>query len=416
MLCMDKRLFWGSILVLIIFFCLITAGCTGAPGNISFSAKNVTDANNRFAFDFYSRLANDPTNAESNIFFSPFSLSSAFSITYDGARGDTADEIRSVFHFPKDDVARRQEFANISAIMNREDNTTHLSTANALWAENTYPFLPEYISTAEQYYAANVTNLDFINKADDSRNRINTWVEERTNNKIRDFIPSGGINPSTRLVITNAIYFNGKWEKPFDERETDEYQFSVTPGKTVRVSMMQRGDTFAYTETSRIQMIELPYKHGYGKDLSMIVILPKHETLAAVENSLNGEMLSDLEQKLTDTKMVVSLPKFKLETRYELPEPLKAMGMPTAFASGADFSGMDGTKRLFINNVVHKAFIEVNEEGTEAAAASSVYLRTSGIDNSPVFRADHPFLFLIQDKETGTILFIGRVVNPNTNN
>lgn len=413
---MAKRFFLGSILVLIIIFCLITAGCTGAPGNIPFSAKNVTDANNRFAFDFYSRLANDPTNAESNIFFSPFSLSSVFSITYDGARGDTADEIRSVFHFPKDDVARRQEFANISAIMNREDNTTHLTTANALWAENTYPFLPEYVSTAQQYYAANVTNLDFINKADDSRNRINTWVEERTNNKIRDFIPNGGINPSTRLVITNAIYFNGKWEKPFDERETGEYRFSVTPGKTVRVSMMQRGDNFAYTETSRIQMIELPYKHGNGKDLSMIVILPKHETLAAVENSLNGEMLSDLEQKLTDTKMVVFLPKFKLETRYELPEVLKAMGMPTAFASGADFSGMDGTKRLFINNVVHKAFIEVNEEGTEASAASSVYLSKSGIDNSPVFRADHPFLFLIQDKETGTILFIGRVVNPNTNN
>lgn len=415
---MDKSVFWGSVLVLIIIFCLITAGCTGAPGNIPFSAKNVTDANNRFAFEFYSRLANDPTNAESNIFFSPFSLSSAFSITYDGARGNTADEIRSVFHFPKDDVTRRQEFANISAIMNREDNTTHLSTANALWAENTYPFLPEYISIAKQYYAANVTNLDFINKADDSRNRINTWVEERTNNTIRDFIPSGGIDPTTLLVITNAIYFNGKWETPFEERETDEYRFSVTPGKTVRVSMMQREDTFAYTETPRIQMIELPYKHGNGRDLSMIVILPKHETLAAVENSLNGEMLSDLERKLTDTKMVVFLPKFKLETRYDLSENLKAMGMPTAFASGADFSGMDGTKSLFIDMVIHKAFIEVNEEGTEAGAASIVYLSRSGIDNSPVlpvFRADHPFLFLIKDKETGTILFIGRVVNPNTN-
>jgi serpin B len=408
---MDKRLFWGSVPVLIILSCLITAGCTGT----SVSAKNVTDANNRFAFDYYSLLANDPTNGESNIFFSPFSLSSAFAITCDGARGDTADEIRSVFHFPKDDAARRQEFANISAIMNRNDNTTHLYSANALWAEKTYPFLPEYISTAQQYYAANVTNLDFINNADDSRNRINTWVEERTNNKIRDFIRSGGINPSTRLVITNAIYFNGKWEKPFDEGETDEYQFSITPGKTVRVPMMQRGDTFAYTETSRIQMIELPYKHGNGKDLSMIVILPKHETLVGVENSLNGEMLSDLEHKLNDTKMVVSLPKFKLETRYELPKALKTMGMPTAFAPGADFSGMDGTKRLFIDNVVHKAFIEVDEEGTEAAAASGVYLTMSS-DYSPVFRADHPFLFLIQDKETGTILFLGRVVNPNTNN
>jgi serpin B len=410
---MDKRLFFGSVLVLIILFCLITAGCTGT----SVSAQNVTDANNRFAFDFYSRLANDPTNTESNIFFSPFSLTSTLSITCDGARGDTADEIRSVFHFPKDDAMRRQEFANISAIMNQEDNTTHLYTANALWAEKTYPFLPEYINTAQQYYEANVTNLDFINQPDDSRNRINTWVENRTNNKIQDLIPDGGINPSTRLVITNAIYFYGKWEKPFDGENTFENPFFITPDKSVDVLIMEQKDIFAYTETSRIQMIKLPYKHGKGKNLSMIVILPKHGTLREVENSLNGEMLSDLERKLTDTEVVILLPRFKLETRYELPKSLKTMGMPTAFTQGADFSGMDGTKRLYIDNVIQKAFIEVNEEGTEAAAASGMYLMSKGYSpDLPVFRADHPFLFLIQDEETGIILFIGRVVNPDNYN
>ncbi len=421
---MEQKTIGRLALVSVILLSILIAGCTGIAGTTPAQpvpptvtadpdTMPMTDGNNWFAFDLYSQLANDPKNAESNIFFSPFSISSALAITYEGARGTTADEIRSVFHFPGNDTIRRQGFSEVDEDMNRENTSYTLRMANALWAEKTYPFLPDYTSTARRYYSADTTNLDFINQPEDSRRTINQWVEDKTENKIRDLIPNGEIDPLTRLVITNAVYFYGTWEKPFDKTETYEYPFFITPNKTVPVQMMQRGDTFAYTETSRIQMIELPYNHGNGKELSMIVILPKSETLAAVENSLNAGMLLDLERTLVGTKMVVFLPKFRLETWYKLPDTLKTMGMPTAFTPAADFSGMDGARSLYIDDVIHKAFVDVNDEGTEAGAASSVHL-TMGSHNPPTFYANHPFLFLIQNKETGTILFIGRVVNPNS--
>jgi serpin B len=380
----------------------------------------VAEANNRFAFDLYSRLAKDKEYTGSNIFFSPFSVSSALAITYEGARGKTADEIRSVFYFPENDTMRRGGFSGLNAGINNGDSSYSLRTANALWAEKTYPFLTEYVGTAERSYGAKTTNLDFIGHPEDSRITINTWVEDKTEDRIKDLIPPGVIDPSVRLVITNAIYFKGNWVKQFDKNKTADADFRISPGKTVRVKMMQRTDedtVYLYAENDNLQMLSMPYDHGNGTELSMIVLLPKDDDIASAEASLDADKLSALQQSASSRRVRVYFPKFKLATKYFLPDTLKAMGMATAFSGSADFSGMDGTKNLFISDVIHQAFVDVNEEGTEAAAATAVVMRLAAAAPGhevqiPVFRADHPFIFFIQDDETGNILFIGRVVNP----
>jgi serpin B len=242
-------------------------------------------------------------------------------------------------------------------------------------------------------------------------------VEDKTENKIKDLIPAGAIDPLTRLVITNAVYFNGKWEKPFDENRTHDDEFRIAPGKTVRVRMMTDERYFGYTETDIFQVLDMPYNHTGGKELSLLVILPRGDNLTVAENSLGSQKLSDIRKSLAFQRVMVYFPKFRLETEYRLPATLKAMGMPTAFSGSADFSGMDGTHNLFISDVIHKAFVDVGEEGTEAAAATAVIIVAVAAPVQkpapvPVFRADHPFIFLIQDKETGNILFVGRVMNP----
>jgi len=270
-----------------------------------------------------------------------------------------------------------------------------------LWAENTYPFLNDYITTAEEYYSADLTNLDFINKPEESRLTINKWAEEKTEEKIKNLIPAGMIDPMTRLVITNAIYFRGTWVKQFDKNNTYEADFITSSGETVKVWMMQRTDEdaiYGYAENDEFRMLKMPYEHECGKELSMIAVLPK-------DNDLRLEI----------QQVLVYFPKFKIETEYTLSETLKEMGMPTAFSDAADFSGMDGTTGLFISDVVHKAYVDVNEEGTEAAAATAVVMELKAVSEEepvPVFRADHPFIFLIQDNETGNILFMGRISNP----
>jgi serpin B len=383
------------------------------------STKAVADANNRFAFDLYSRLAKDKEYTSCNIFFSPFSLSSALAITYEGSRGKTADEIRSVFYFPANDSTRREGFAGLNAGINSGHPGYSLRTANALWAEKTYPFLPDYISTAERSYDAKTTNLDFRGHPEDSRITINTWVEDKTEDRIRDLIPDGVIDPMTRLVITNAIYFKGDWVTQFDKNKTSDADFMTIPGKTVRVPMMQQtGDEadYLYAENRDLQMLSMPYMHTTGKELSMIVLLPKADNLTTTEASLSVNTLSALEQSAISRRVMVYFPKFNLKTKYSLPDTLGAMGMPTAFTGNADFSGMDGTKNLLISDVIHQAFVDVNEEGTEAAAATAVVMKLAALPANPepvpVFRADHPFIIIIQDDETGSILFMGRVVNP----
>ena len=390
---------------------------------VSDSEKSVVEANNRFALDLYSQLKKDPQYSGDNLFFSPFSISSALAITYEGARDTTADEIRNVLHFQDNDSVRRQGYAGITAGINAEKTGYTLRTANALWAEKTYPFLPDFSGTAEQYYSAKATNLDFISKPENSRKTINQWVEEKTESKILNLIPPGGIDKLTRLVITNAIYFKGTWVKQFDKNNTHEEDFRTATGKTVRVKMMQRVDkdaVYNYVATENLQALEMPYAHTSGKKLSMLIILPKEDNLTVVENSLSYQKLLDIRKSLVSGRVMVYFPKFNLKTEYRLPATLGTMGMPTAFSKVANFSGMDGTHNLFISDVIHKTFLDVNEEGTEAAAATAVVMVPIGAAMDPhqpppipVFRVDHPFIFLIQDTETGNILFIGRVLNPS---
>jgi serpin B len=382
--------------------------------------NTVVTANNQFAFDLYAHIRQVPENKESNIFFSPFSMSSALAMTYEGARGKTADEIASVFHVPTDTKIRRQLYYDINTGINQDDPSYRLSTANAVWAEKTYHFLPEYLQTVQHYYNANATNLDFKNTPEDSRVTINKWVEGKTEGKITDLLPNGSLDPLTRLIITNALYFNGSWIIPFDPDETYEKDFTIAPGEKVRVKMMAEQNShlyFNYYENDLLQIVEMPYLYDNGKALSMLVILPKGNNMAVLENYLDAKNLSGLRDSLTREHVFIFLPKYRIETQYDMNPVLEEMGMPTAFSPYANFSGMDGTQHLFISKIVHKAYIDVNEKGTEAAAATADVVELQSAPMTPPkiysFVADHPFLFIIQERENGTILFIGRVMNPN---
>jgi serpin B len=382
------------------------------------NGKKVTEANNQFAIDLYTNLANDPDLAGENLFFSPWSISTALAITYEGARGNTAEEMARVFHFPTDSAVRRAGFYEVISGLNRGGSGYSLKTANALWAEKSYAFLPEYTSIARSSYSAKVDTLDFVNNPEGSRTIINRWVADQTAQKINNLLPAGSIHSQTMLVITNAIYFKGTWEKQFAKEKTAEEDFRVSPSQTVRVPMMRRTDADAeywYAETDTLQVLGMPYAHKDGKELAMLVFLPKDGDLKSVEQSLTAGKVSELQRALIYKRVMVYIPKFKLETDYLLSETLMDMGMPTAFGGRADFSGMDGTGGLWIDDVFHSAFVDVNEEGTEAAAATATSMTmgmTFPIEPIPVFRADHPFIFLIQDSDTGNILFMGRVVNP----
>jgi serpin B len=364
----------------------------------------------------YVQLAGDPKYVGKNLFFSPFSLSSALAVTYEGARGVTADEIRSVCHFPNDTALLRDDFSQINAGINSGKCSSSLNTANALWGEKTYTFRTDYISTAERWYSVNVTNLDFINQPEDSRQMINNWVAYNTKDKINDLLPAGTVTPLTRLVITNAVYFKDVWAKQFKAENTKDADFHVLPEKTVTVRMMEMSDKFPYAETANLQMLSLPYSNRSGNNLSMIILLPKSDSLAAAESALEPENLSRLERSASVQQVSVYFPKFRFDTQYLLRQPLTALGMPTAFTNASDFSGMDGSRNFSINDVIHNAFVNVDEEGTEAAAATAVVMAGAYPGEHekpvPVFRADHPFVFLIQDNNTGAILFLGRVSNP----
>jgi len=367
----------------------------------------VVDANNQFSFELYSELNK---NENGNIFFSPYSISSALAMTYEGAKGKTADEMKSVFHFPENEILR-PNFAAIYNEINKKDKSYKLNTGNALWVQKDYPFLDTYLATVEKYYGGKAANLDFIGETEKSRQTINSFIEEQTNNKIKDLIPAGVLGPLTRLVLTNAIYFKGNWEWEFDKSDTHEQDFKIAPENIVKVPMMyMKPDkaTFNYAENDDLQILEMPYK---DEEVSMLILLPK-EDLESL-GSLTTEKLNEWKNSMQEQKLsAIYFPKFKFETKYTLNENLIALGMPTAFAEAADFSGMTGQKDLFIDKVIHQAYVDVNEEGTEAAAATAVVMVLTAMPQEKIFRADRPFIFIIQEKQTGNILFMGEVVDP----
>ena len=367
----------------------------------------VVDANNQFALDLYSEYKSE----EGNIFFSPYSISTALAMTYEGARGQTAEEMQSVFYFPEDDTVRRSGYANLYNEINKEDKKYKLHTANALWPRIDFQLLEEYQNTIDTYYGGKVTRLDYAGEAEKSRQTINGWVEDKTEDKIKDLIPPGILDGDTVLVLTNAIYFKGMWITQFDKKDTREEDFTTGSGDTVKVPMMKltgEDARFNYAETEDVQILELPYE---GEELSMLILLPKEGDLDTIEESITTEKNSEYRNSLQEIQIDIYIPKFKFETKYFMAETLAEMGMPTAFGGGADFSGITGQGGIWIDRVIHQAFVEVNEEGTEAAAATAVIMVESA-RISKVFRADHPFIFIIQQKDSGNILFMGRVSDP----
>lgn len=376
-------------------------------GATASSVEATVDACNGFAFDLFGRYSVD----DGNILFSPYSISTALSMTYEGARGETAEEMEAVFGFLEDPSERLPSVAGIYNTLNEEGREYALHTVNALWIQQGYPVLEDYVDAIIGYYGGDVNALDFVAEPDESRVTINEWVEERTNDRIKDLFPSGSIDADVRLVLTNAIYFKGDWLYEFDEEATGEEEFHVTPSTSVTVDMMSlRDETFNYAETDELQLLELPYT---GEDVSMLILLPKEGRMGDVEAQLSAERLCEWVDVMEGTAVNVYLPRFTFETKYFMMEDLAEMGMPTAFTDAADFSGMTGNRELFIDKVIHQAYIEVNEEGTEAAAATGVSMRLSAAMPGEVFRADHPFIFLIRDMDTGVILFMGRMTDPS---
>ncbi len=372
--------------------------------------SELVNASNLFALEMYAELA----NPSDNLFFSPYSIFTALGMTYEGARTKTADEIRAVFHFPADDQTRWSLFKSLIERLNANDSGCDLSTANALWIQQDFNILNAYVSTLQNNYQAKATNVDYATAAESARLRINGWVENQTGGKIKDLIPPGLLTSNTVLVLTNAIYFKGSWLTEFNRSLTKEMDFHPDASTTVRASMMVRADDesrFNYTEADGVQILKMPYS---GDKLSMLVLLPKSGTVSSLEKKLTPDKLAQWRGKLDEQRVNVYFPRFKLETKYFLSENLTHMGMPSAFTPAADFSGIDGMRDLFISAVIHQAYVSVDEKGTEAAAATAViFLRSSVIEPAvPAFKADHPFIFLIQDDETGNILFMGKVADP----
>ena len=402
---------------------MIAAGCMAAksPTVDEESGKSmVIQGNNTFALALYARLQGE----DGNLFFSPYSISTALAMTYAGARGRTAAQMADVLHFPVGTkpagLNPRQlasEFGKLIKGLNAKgkEGAYELSVANALWGQKGYGFLTEFLQLVEKHYDSRLNQVDFVGATEKARQTINAWVEKKTNDKIKNLIPKGILDSMTRLVLTNAIYFKGNWARQFEEDRTHEAPFTLTDGQKVDVAMMNQTANFSYMETEALQGLELPYVND---ELSMIVLLPKElDGLGALEKSLTLDNLSEWFGKVQKREVVVSIPKFKLTSQFSLAAVLKAMGMTDAFSGNADFSGMNGRRDLAISAVIHKAYVDVNEEGTEAAAATAVTMRLTSMapgPRPPVFRADHPFLFLIRDNQSGSLLFIGRVMNPKT--
>jgi len=363
--------------------------------------------NTRFALDLYDQLRKE----DGNLFFSPFSLSTALAMTYGGARGNTAAEMADTLHFELAQERLHPAFARLQQgldVSEDEDAGYRLHIANALWPQKGYAFLPEFFELCQAHYRAGLQTVDYAGATEEARQTINRWVEQRTEEKIKELLKPGVLTPLTTLVLTNAIYFKGDWAAQFDKEKTTDAPFTLLDGEQVSVPLMNQAGEFRYTEDSAVQVLELPYA---GEALSMVVVLPRqHDGLPALEKSLSAKKLADWLSKLRPRTVRVGLPRFKMTSEFKLNEVLQALGLRGAFTGGADFSGMTGSRDLFISAVVHKAFVDVNEEGTEAAAATGVVMLKGGLP--PAFRADHPFLFLIRDVRTGSILFFGRVLNP----
>ena len=374
-------------------------------------AQAVKD-NNRFALELYGELA----AKDGNLFLSPYSISTALAMTYAGANGQTAEQMRDTLHYTLPDDRLHAAFATMIRDHNDagKQRAYQLTVANALWGQAGFEFRPDFLQRVRKSYGAGFQEVDFINETESARQTINAWVEQKTQRKIVDLIPKKNILTSgTRLVLTNAIYFKAAWLDEFKAADTRKDSFWTSGGQKIETMMMHRHGDYSFVDGDTFQLIDMPYEK---KELSMIAILPKQKDgLKNVEKMLTAANLEAWLESKTAYSVDVKLPKFKFTAELELKAVLSKMGMPIAFDPEADFSGITSKASLRISHVIHKAFVDVNEKSTEAAAATAVVMdkKKKEFVNVANFHADHPFVFLIRDNRTGSILFIGRVLNPN---
>ncbi|XP_026017194.1 leukocyte elastase inhibitor-like isoform X2 [Astatotilapia calliptera] len=377
----------------------------------------VSSSNTAFALELFRTLSQ--TNPAGNIFVSPLSIGAALATVYEGAKGDTAAQITQALSFSSGEGVHAN-FQKLNAEINSPSASYILKLANRLYGENIAHFLPDFIDVTHRNYLADPITVDFIGAPEACRAEINSWVEQQTENKIKDLLKPGTVNKDTRLALVNAVYFKGNWKNPFKEANTKEMPFEIRQNETVPVQMMYQRKKLPYNYIADhdLQILELPY---VGEELSMFILLPKESSdgsgpLLKLEKELTQERLNewtDRKNMEVDSEVLLHLPKFKLEEDYELNEPLTKLGMKNVFCAGrADLSGMNGEPGLFLSTMAHKAFVEVNEEGTEATAATGAVIKLESFIPDTHFTADHPFLFFIRYNETKSILFFGRFSSP----
>ena len=390
-----------------------------APSAGNADLAGLADGNSAFAFDLYRALRAQ----DGNLFYSPHSISLALAMTYAGAGGQTASQMANTLRFSLPQDRLHAAFNDLDLqlasrgadVQSQDGEGFRLNIVNAVWGQQGHPFQEAFLDVLAESYGAGVRQTDFRETPEESRLVINEWVAENTEDRIRDLIPPDVITPLTRMVLTNAIYFNASWTYPFNEGDTRQHPFHLLDGSAVDVQMMRTSEDFGYAAGGGYQAVDLPYA---GDELSMTVLLPDEGRFREFENSLDSTLVDRIIAGLEFRYVALDLPRFEFESQFRLGETLRSLGMTDAFDSAAsDFSGMDGRsclagdpECLYIREVVHKAFVSVDEAGTEAAAATAVMMQAESAPPSPVsVTVDRPFIFLIRDRETGTILFAGRV-------
>jgi serpin B len=397
----------------------VPAGGVVRSGKQRLTSPDVTHAdlaelvagNSAFAFDLYQAVREDG----GNLLCSPYSISLALAMTYAGARGETEQQMADTLHYtlPQERLhsafnALDLELASRGEGAEGQEGRFKLNVANSIWGQTSHSFLPAFLDLLAENYGAGLRVLDFAKAPEDCRVTINDWVSEETEQKIKDLLPAGSITPQTVLVLANAIYFNAAWSYPFDEGLTHDGLFYLLDGGQVTVPMMEETKYLGYGEGEGYQAVELSY---VGGQLSMVILLPDAGRFEDFASTLDAERVASVLKEISPQEIHLTMPKFTYESGFSLKETLAAMGMPAAFA-GADFSGMDGSRDLFIDGVFHKAFISVDEVGTEAAAATAVVAPTAAPARPKEVTVDRPFVFVIRDIETEAILFLGQAVNP----
>jgi len=386
-------------------------------GNIGQAAdeqavQQLVEQNTNFALALYKTLAKEERG---NLFLSPYSISSALAMTYAGARGETEKQMAKTLRLSKEQAVVHPAFAEIAsklAAINATGNV-EITTANALWLQQDFKVLDAYLATIRAQYRGQLFPVNFIEAAETARQQINTWIEEQTKQKIRELLPAGSVSELTRCVLTNAIYFKGKWANAFDPAATTELPFWVSLDQEISVPMMHLQTPMKFAEIENIQIVELPYA---GEEVSLLLAISKaKDGIGFLERHLAWDVLASWRREVAMQEVELFLPRFSVTSQFGLTGTLEQMGMSDAFSDRADFSGIEESKTLRISDVVHKAFIDVNEEGTEAAGATGVVIGVTSVQEPrpvPIVRVDHPFFFLIQEKATGSILFMGRIANP----